>query len=882
MSEGIQSKTVYLKDYRKPSYEVESYELNFDLYENEAIVTTTANYFKNIDSDETELVLNWEDIELVSILLDGEELWKDDYVIENNELKLFTKTEWAEKFELQITTKIHPETNTTLEWLYKSNGMFCTQCETHGFRRMTYFQDRPDVMTMFSVRITADKQLYPVLLSNGNKVEEWDLDDGRHFVVWNDPFKKPCYLFALVAWNLDFIEDSFTTMSGKKVALQIFTEKHNIHKTPFAMESLKKSMTWDEQRYWLEYDLDIFMIVAVDDFNSGAMENKGLNIFNSACIFATSDTATDRDFIRVEKVIAHEYFHNWTGDRVTCRDWFQLSLKEWLTVYRDHEFTSDMHSRSVARIESVKALRNYQFREDSSPMAHSIRPASFEEISNFYTFTVYEKGAEVIWIYESILWRDWFRKGMDLYFKRHDWEAVTTEDFLSAMRDANIQKLEDSKVNLNQMQNWYDQAWTPIVDVVWAYDMQAKTYTLLFRQHCPDTPETSSWKKKPFLIPINYALLNRVTWGTIWEDERLFILDKKETRIVIENVEEEPIPSLLRSFSAPVKLNFAYHSEDYEFLVANETDDFNRFEALQKFAKEVLIEYIKTWDSKYRPQLLNAFWSILNNANLDNSFKAEALILPTEWELADLIWENVNPQLIHEIRDEFEKEIAQNFEDTFTKIYKELLLWEDLNAEYNISVEQVWNRKMKNLSLKYITISSSQNNLAYNQFINAQNMTDEMWALQAIVLVNNDIRKKALQDFHDKWKTDANVMDKWFSLQSTSPLNWILKEIKDLVNHELFEITNPNKVRSIFNAFANLNPYHFHREDGAGYEFIADKVIQLNILNPMIASRLVKSMINWKILEPKRSKLLKQQLERINKEKLSPDVWEVVRKSLEG
>ncbi len=869
-------KVVYLKDYEVPAYQVESYDLNFDLYEDETLVTTSAKYYENINhSWQKELLLNWEDVQLVNIFLDSKELSEDDYKLEEHILIL---KNLPSEFTLEIVTKIHPETNTTLEGLYKSQGKFCTQCETHGFRRMTYFQDRPDVMTMFIVRITGDKELYPVLLSNWNKVDEGDLENGRHFAVWKDPFKKPCYLFALVAWNLEYIEDSFTTMSGKEVVLRIFTESHNLHKCPFAMESLKKSMTWDEERYWLEYDLDIFMIVAVDDFNSGAMENKWLNIFNSACIFATPDTATDRDFIRVEKVIAHEYFHNWTGDRVTCRDWFQLSLKEWLTVYRDHEFTSDMHSRSVARIESVKALRNYQFSEDASPMAHSIRPASFEEISNFYTFTVYEKWSEVIGIYESILWREWFRKWMDLYFDRHDGEAVTTEDFLAAMRDANEDYLEEKWISLNQMQNWYNQAWTPIVDVVSDYDEVTKKYTLFFRQHTPDTPETPAWKKRPFLIPIKYSLFNKETWESSWE--KLFVLQEDEEKLEINNVDTKLLPSLLRGFSAPVKLNYAYSSSEYLFLVKNETDDFNRFEALQNFSKEVLLELIKTGTSEYKEKLLNAFGSILNNDTLDNSFKWESLVLPTESELMNLIWENVNPQLIHEIRRDFEKEIAQNFESEFTKTYEDLLLSEDISEDYNISTVSVWNRKLKNLCLKYITISSDQNSLAYDQFTKATNMTNEMWALQAIVLVNNDIRKQALSEFHDKWKDDANVMDKWFSLQSTSPLKWMLQEIKNLVNHELFEITNPNKVRSIFNAFANLNPYHFHSEDWAWYEFIADKVIELNILNPMIASRLVKSMMNWKILEPTRAELLRKQLERINWEKLSPDVWEVVRKSL--
>ncbi|MCD5380640.1 aminopeptidase N, partial [Candidatus Gracilibacteria bacterium] len=680
-------KIVYLKDYEVPAYEVESYDLNFDLYEDETLVTTSAKYYENINhSGEKQLLLNGEDVQLVSIFLDEKELTSDDYSLEEHTLIL---KDLPAEFTLEIVTKIHPETNTSLEGLYKSGGKFCTQCETHGFRRMTYFQDRPDVMTMFIVRITADKEAYPVLLSNGNKVEEGDLDNGRHFAIWKDPFKKPCYLFALVAGNLEYIEDTFTTMSGKDVVLRIFTESHNLHKCPFAMESLKKSMVWDEQRYGLEYDLDIFMIVAVDDFNSGAMENKGLNIFNSACIFATPDTATDRDFIRVEKVIAHEYFHNWTGDRVTCRDWFQLSLKEGLTVYRDHEFTSDTHSRSVARIESVKALRNYQFSEDASPMAHSIRPASFEEISNFYTFTVYEKGSEVIGIYESILGRDGFRKGMDLYFDRHDGQAVTTEDFLAAMRDANQDYLEEKWINLNQMQNWYNQAGTPVVDVVSNYDEENKKYTLFFRQHTLDTPETPAGKKKPFLIPIKYSLFNKETGES--NGEKLFVLQENEEKLEISNVESKPLPSLLRGFSSPIKLNYAYSTSEYLFLVENETDDFNRFEALQNFSKNVLIELITQGKTDYKEKLLEAFTSVLKNSSLDNSFKGECLVLPSESELMILIGEFLNPQLIHEVRSNLEKEIAQTLESEFTKVYEDLLVGEKSSQEYNISTTSVGN-----------------------------------------------------------------------------------------------------------------------------------------------------------------------------------------------
>jgi aminopeptidase N len=864
------NKITYLANYKVSNYLVEKINLTFDILDNLTLVENEAIFYRNDKSEESwDLILDWEDLELLEIFLDDEILDETEYKIENNKLIILNS---KDKFTLKIITKNKPHENTQLMWLYKSNWLYCTQCESEAFRRITYYLDRPDVLTKFIVKITADKRINPILLSNWNKIDFWDLENNRHFVVWEDPFPKPCYLFALVGWNLANIEDEFITMSGKKIKLQIFTEKHNIHKTPFAMESLKKSMTWDEEKFGREYDLDIFMIVAVDDFNSGAMENKWLNIFNSQACFATEDTATDEDFKRVERVIAHEYFHNWTGDRVTCRDWFQLSLKEGLTVYRDHEFTSDLHDRAVTRIQNVKVLRNHQFREDASPMAHSIRPSSFEKISNFYTTTVYSKWAEVIWIYETILWKKGFRKWMDLYFKRHDWEAVTTEDFLNAMKDAN-----DSKI-LDQMKRWYQQAWTPIVDVISNYDEDKKEYTLFFRQTCPISAETEG-QKKPFLIPIKYWIFDNISKKEI--KKWTFILKDYQDKIIFKKIENNPITSFLRDFSAPIKLNYAFTEEKYEFLVKHDTNEFNRFEAFQDYAKEIILNNYNCkniWKYIIPEKFLEIFNYVLKNKKISNSFKAETLVLPSEWEIAEIIENNIDYSRIHGIRKFFEETISRTFEYEFEKLYSNLKISE---KKYSIKVEVVWKRKLKNILLKYITISTWENELAYIQYKSATNMTMEIWALNSIILVDNETRIKSLQTFYNKWQDDSNVIDKWFSIQANWNSGIVFKSINRIIKDPLFDIKNPNKVRSVYSTFVNENLSNFHEKTGKWYRLISDKVIELDKLNPMMASRLAKSLINWKNLKVENSVLMKKELERINKiENLSPDLEEVVKKWL--
>ncbi len=878
------SKVIYLKDYTIPSFLVESVFLDFTLFETETIVKSRVEYYRNSKSQVPNILeLSAESLELLSIVMDGRLLSETEYIRTSEGLTLENP---PEKFTLEIQTLIHPETNTSLEGLYVSGGKYATQCEAQGFRRMTYYLDRPDVMAKFTTRITADREKYPVLLSNGNLIDSWAVGDSRHFVVWEDPFRKPAYLFALVAGNLEYIEDHFTTMSGREVTLRIFTEHHHIPKCGFAMESLKRAMKWDEERYGLEYDLDIFMIVAVDDFNSGAMENKGLNIFNAALVFATPESATDRDYIYIERVIAHEYFHNWTGDRVTCRDWFQLSLKEGLTVYRDSEFTADMHSRSVKRIEDVRYLRDSQFREDASPMAHPIRPAFFEEIRNFYTVTVYEKGSEVVRMYETILGRDGFRKGMDLYFQRHDGQAVTTEDFLAAMADAN-------DTNLSQFETWYNQAGTPVVDVTSSYDPESQTYTLHLVQSCPPTAECQ--EKKPFIIPIKMGLISRMNGKDITIDSNTIqitnwnssawknflhgdtiVLTEKEQSFTFHGIKEGVLPSLLREFSAPVRLNYTYSHDEYAFLMAHDSDDFNRYEASQKFASEILLLALRKHILEIPESFFEAFGSILSSTSLDPSLKAEALALPGEGYLFWLLGDHIDPVEIHTLRESFLIALSERFYKQFQTLYTNL----NVSRPYQVLARDIGERKLKNLCLHYLSYGNVD--IVYDQFVSSNNMTDTFAALSLLSNLDIPQRQQALDAFLETWKDDANVMNKWFSVQATSSLPSTLEALKELKNHPCFDMKNPNKVRALYYGFAMSNPVCFHAVDGSGYRLVADGVLEMDTFNSQVAGRLAKALVNWKLLEPTRWALLRSELERIlATEWLSPDTSEVVRKALE-
>jgi len=729
-------------------------------------------------------------------------------------------------------------------------------------------------MAPFSVRIEADKQTNPVLLSNGNPVGHGDLEDGRHWAEWHDPFAKPCYLFALVAGDLTCVEDRFTTMSEREVTLRIFTEAHHIHQCGHAMASLKRAMRWDEQRFGLEYDLDLFMIVAVDDFNMGAMENKGLNIFNSRLVFASQETATDNDYISIEAVIGHEYFHNWTGDRVTCRDWFQLSLKEGLTVFRDQEFTADTHSRAVKRIEDVRLLRTHQFAEDGGPMAHPIRPASYMEINNFYTVTVYEKGAEVVRMYQSLLGVDGFRRGMDLYFQRHDGQAVTTEDFLAAMADAN-------DTDLSQMQRWYDQAGTPKLSVRMDYDADQQTCTLTCSQCCPATPENND--KQPFLIPLSVGLVlpdgSEQALQLDGEAEpcgtnRTLLISRAKQSFTFVNVAEPPLPSLLRGFSAPVELDYPYTPDDNAFLMHFDSDSFNRWAAAQRLSMQTLLSMLDGESAD--TAIATAFGLLLADTQLDLALKAEAMTLPSEADIAEAC-SPADPAHIHAIREQLRRLIASTLRIELEQHHHHL------SAATGLDDAAMQQRKLKNVCMAYLATLHDKSAIsrAYDQFNSAENMTDQYAALTALSHCDCPEREQALAAFEQQWRSETNVMDKWFAVQAASSLPGAMKRIQALMTHKAFDLRNPNKVRAVIGTFALRNSAAFHAADGSGYDFIADQVLELDAINPQIASRMVRALMNWKRLEPSRSALNRAVLQRIADHKgLSGDVYEIVSKSL--
>ena len=781
---------------------------------------------------------------------------------------------------------IHPESNTALEGLYKSGSMFCTQCEAEGFRKITYYLDRPDVMSKFTTTVSAEQKAYPVLLSNGNPIASGSEDNGRHWTTWEDPFKKPAYLFALVAGDLWCVEDSFTTMSGREVALRIYVEPENIDKCQHAMDSLKKSMKWDEEAYGREYDLDIFMIVAVNDFNMGAMENKGLNIFNSSAVLARAETATDAAHQRVEAIVAHEYFHNWSGNRVTCRDWFQLSLKEGFTVFRDAQFSADMNSPTVKRIEDVAYLRTHQFAEDAGPMAHSVRPESFIEISNFYTLTVYEKGAEVVRMIQTLLGKEGFRKGSDLYFERHDGQAVTVDDFVKAMEDAN-------GADLSQFKRWYSQAGTPRLSVSEQYDEAAQTYRLTFRQSCPPTPGQPT--KEPFVIPVELGLLaadgsdlplrlqgEAQAQGT----SRVLAVTEAEQSFTFVDVPERPQPSLLRGFSAPVKLDYPYSRDQLMFFMQHDSDGFNRWEAGQQLSVQVLQELICQHQRgealALDERLIEAMRSLLQNETLDAAMVAEMLSLPGEAYLTE-ISEVADVDAIHAAREFARKRIADALFEPLWHRYQ-ANRETSRNTAYVASAEHFARRALQNIALSYLMLSEKTEVLGacLEQFEHADNMTERLTALA--VLVNSPFeaeRDKALQAFAEHFKDNPLVMDQWFSVQAGSPLPGGLERVQQLMQHPAFTLKNPKKVRALIGAFANQNLINFHRADGAGYRFLADQVITLNALNPQIASRLLAPLTRWRKYDGARQALMKGELERILASgELSSDVYEVVSKSL--
>lgn len=874
-------KSIYLKDYTPPVFLIEDVALDFELGEDVTVVHSTLVIRRNPNSDgpQDTLLLHGEQLELLCVKLDGELLVKGQYYKDAESLQILRV---PQRFTVEIVTRIKPQANTSLEGLYKSSGNFCTQCEAEGFRKITYFLDRPDVMATYTTTIVADKQKYPALLSNGNLVSCGELPDHRHYATWRDPFPKPCYLFALVAGDLLCKEGVYRTGSGREVALRIYVQAHNIDKCDHAMASLIKAMQWDEANFGLEYDLDIYMIVAVDDFNMGAMENKGLNVFNSKYVLARPDTATDGDYEAIEGVIAHEYFHNWTGNRVTCRDWFQLSLKEGLTVFRDQEFSADMSSRAVKRISDVRLLRTHQFAEDAGPMAHPVRPQSYMEINNFYTVTVYEKGAEVVRMYHTLFGSEGFRKGMDLYFKRHDGQAVTTDDFAAAMADAN-------HADLTQFKRWYDQAGTPELAVVGQWYPDAGRYALNISQSCPTTPAQDV--KKPFHIPLKVGLLaadgSNIALQLAGEtneggSSRMLDLREAQQRFEFINVPERPIPSLLQGFSAPVTLRHDYTDEELAFLMAHDSDSFNRWEAGQKFAINKIMALIGQTIAGERlsvgENFALAFKNTLTDPKLDQAFIAEAMTLPGESYIAELV-EEIDVEAIHAARQALRRSLAVALEPVFLQHYDD----NQLEGRYRYHAADAGCRRLKNLCLRYLNIldKPEYRSLAIQQFTAADNMSDSIGAIQALSDWEVAEREQVLQAFHDRWQHDTLVMDKWFTLQALSQHGGGLDKVKQLTQHPLFSIRNPNKVRALIGAFAHGNPTQFHRIDGKGYVFIADQVLQLDELNPQVAARLARAFSRWKRHEPNRRALMRDQLKRIKRSPgLSKDVYEIVSKSL--
>ncbi len=872
-------KAIYLKDYTAPAYLIDTVDLHFDLFEDHARVTSRLAMTSNHDHTQgaKPLVLHGEKLKLISVKLNDELLPANSYQVTNENLSV---SNLPESFTLEIVTEIKPQENKALEGLYKSGGHFCTQCEAEGFRKITYFLDRPDVMAKYTTTIVADAK-YPQLLSNGNLVDHGKLEGNRHWAKWEDPFKKPSYLFALVAGDLSFLEDTFVTCSGRSVTLRIYVEHHNLDKTEHAMHSLKAAMRWDEEVFGLEYDLDIYMIVAVDDFNMGAMENKGLNLFNSKYVLAKPETATDGDFEGIESVIGHEYFHNWTGNRVTCRDWFQLSLKEGLTVFRDQEFSADMSSRAVKRINDVRSLRTIQFPEDGGPMAHSVRPDSYIEIGNFYTSTIYNKGAEVIRMMHTLLGQDGFRKGMDLYFERHDGQAVTTDDFVKAMEGANNR-------DLTQFRRWYTQAGTPEITTEGQYDKEKQVYTLTIKQTCPATPGQPT--KEPFHLPIAIGLLdsqgNELPLQLDGETKatgtsRVLELSQAEQDYRFINVTQQPLPSLLRGFSAPVKLHSKTSHEELAFLLANDSDAFNRWEAGQRLAGDIILGLVTAYRNGKEMVLDETFVQAIAKSlesSLDRALVAQLLTLPSELYLAELM-ATVDVEGIHLAREFVRKTLAERLKGAFEKTYKA----NSDSGAYRFESLSVAKRSLKNLSLSYLMTlnDTASRKLCMHQFETADNMTDSIAALFALANLDCAERIPALASFYEKWRHDPLVLDKWFGLQAMSQLPGTLAEVQALTLHPAFEIKNPNKVYSLIGAFTRSNPVRFHDASGDGYLFLADKVLQIDAFNPSVAARMLGALSRWRKYDEKRQILMKAQLQRILAQpRLSKDAYEVVSKSL--
>lgn len=867
-----QPKAIHLKDYQPPHYLVDTIDLDFHLYETHTEVESKISFKRNQGIDpKTPLILQGENLKLKSISLNEKMLSSDQYQMDEEELRILNV---PENFTLEIKTEIFPDKNTELSGLYRSKKLYCTQCEAQGFRRITYYPDRPDVMAKFTTTIHADMQKYPVLLSNGNCVKRGLEEDGRHWATWEDPFKKPCYLFALVAGDLVALEEFFVTRSGRFVTLKIFVERENQDKCAHAMAALKKAMKWDEETYGREYDLDIYMIVAVNDFNMGAMENKGLNIFNSKYILARPETASDRDFQNIDSVVGHEYFHNWSGNRITCRDWFQLSLKEGLTVFREHQFSSDINKSKVSLIENVIYLRSVQFAEDAGPMAHPVRPESYVEINNFYTTTIYEKGAEVIRMLKTLLGWETFRKGMDHYFEKFDGQAVTTDDFVTAHEEA-------SGKDLSQFRLWYNQAGTPEIEVIEKYDQAKKTYHLTLKQFIPNTPGQT--EKKPMVIPVAIGLIDEFG-SEMLPETRVLEFNKQEDTFSFPNIQSKPRLSIFRDFSAPVKIKSAQSDEDLVFLLANDTNDFNRWDAGQKLTERMILRLVELKQEKKAllndPQWMKVHHGILQHKTLNPAMKAMILTLPNLSYLVELTAPNADPDALYAAKKVILSEIALAWHDELYSFYCQY----QTPGVYQYTTENADRRTLKNLCLAYLLESAKPPKemieLVVKQWKNANNMTDAFAAISIISNIDVPERQEMLQEFYDRWQHDPLVIDKWLRVQATSILPNTLDTVKGLMKHPAFSINNPNKVYSLIGGFTS-NLVRFHEPSGLGYKFLADTVIELDGKNPQVASRMVNAFTHWRKYEPGRRDKMKLEIERIKSQpKLSPDVYEIVTKSL--
>lgn len=865
----------YRSDYRPSPFLINAVDLVFDLRDDDVRVESRLMVCRNPAAEPGQTLVLDGSAELLSVALDGEPLPVTAYALDDETL---TIRDVPDSFTLEVVTRVDPYANTSLMGLYASRGNLFTQCEPEGFRKITYYLDRPDVMAKFSTTIVADRQRFPVLLSNGNRVGEGQTDRRRHWVKWVDPYRKPSYLFALVAARLTCLSDSFTTRSGRQVALEIWVEPQDIDKSQHAMASLKKAMQWDETRFGLEYDLDTFMVVAVSDFNMGAMENKGLNIFNTKYVLASRATATDADFDAIESVIGHEYFHNWTGNRITCRDWFQLSLKEGLTVFRDQEFSADMGSRAVKRIEDVKALRAMQFPEDAGPMAHPIRPESYIEMNNFYTMTVYEKGAEVVRMYHTLLGEEGFQKGMRLYVKRHDGQAATCDDFRAAMADAN-------GVDLTRFGRWYTQAGTPHLAVSAQYSELGQTLTLTVRQTTPPTPGQPD--KQPLHIPLAIGLLapdGRELPLTLAHDNepgptrRVLSLTEAEQHFTFVGIEARPVPSLLRGFSAPVRLDYPYTDAELAFLLANDPDDFARWEAGQTLAGRMLRTLYAAdaaGETLEVPDEFIAAWSaVLGDHSLDPAFVALALTLPGETELLETL-EEVDPVRLVRVRERVRRELGRRLRSDWLAVYEAC-------SRTEFSHEDKGWRALKQLSLACLVAAgeASAVTLARQQVAGADNMTDQIGALSALRDLAAPEREAAFSEFGLRWQNDALVMDKWFALQAAASREDTLEVVRGLMLHPAFALSNPNKVRALLGSLGR-NLAVFHRADGAGYAFMADQVLAVDAINPQVAARLVTAFNRWRKVDSARRELMQAALQRIvAAPDLSKDVYEIVSKSL--